>query len=318
MPAESASCLPSEPDVRQLPDRPARRPRGHAGGQHPRRVPGEVRPPGPAAAGLGRRRPAAVALSVALRLRCSPTSTDAAAGSEHQELFEAITSVARRRLRHLDDLLDAPGRPHASPASCAASSSEALGRRLARRRRHGLPRGGPRGPGDRAALLRGRPGRDRRPAARCSASARRHRHRRRARLCCSTPAPCGSTSTTFFTWTGALLILVAAGIFKYGVHDFQEAGVLPGLNDLRLRHHRRARPEHLVRARCSPACSTSPPRRRVLETIAWVAYVVPVLVLFLLAGPPQAGTRRDHRPSPSAADTGTDADPHAAPSPQRA
>src|SRR5262249_20296935 len=36
--------------------------------------------------------------------------------------------------------------------------------------------------------------------------------------------------TKFFTWTGLLLILVAAGIFKYGVHDFQEAGVLPGLS----------------------------------------------------------------------------------------
>src|SRR5690606_18438360 len=34
--------------------------------------------------------------------------------------------------------------------------------------------------------------------------------------------------TRFFTWTGVLLVLVAAGIFKYGVHDFQESGVLPG------------------------------------------------------------------------------------------
>jgi len=36
--------------------------------------------------------------------------------------------------------------------------------------------------------------------------------------------------TVFFKWTGVLLILVAAGIFKYGVHDFQEAGILPGIN----------------------------------------------------------------------------------------
>ncbi|MFP3465805.1 iron uptake transporter permease EfeU [Leifsonia sp. SIMBA_070] len=32
----------------------------------------------------------------------------------------------------------------------------------------------------------------------------------------------------FFTWTGAFLILVAAGVFAYGLGDLQEAGLIPG------------------------------------------------------------------------------------------
>ncbi|MBO3751609.1 FTR1 family protein [Streptosporangiaceae bacterium NEAU-GS5] len=89
--------------------------------------------------------------------------------------------------------------------------------------------------------------------------------------------------TKFFTWTGLLLILVAAGIFKYGVHDLQESGVLPGLNTFAFDISSVLDPSAWYSALLSGMFNITP-TPSVLETIAWVGYAVPVLVLFLRPG----------------------------------
>lgn len=90
---------------------------------------------------------------------------------------------------------------------------------------------------------------------------------------------------TFFTWTGALLVLVAAGIFAYGIGDLQEAGALPGLAN------RAWDLSPLLPAPTSPvywlyvlmnAMFQVHANPTVGQVIAWCAYALPVGTLFVL------------------------------------
>ncbi|NRQ35668.1 iron transporter [Nonomuraea sp. NN258] len=84
----------------------------------------------------------------------------------------------------------------------------------------------------------------------------------------------------FFTWTGLLLILVAAGIFKYGVHDLQEAAVLPGLNTLAF-DLGAALPAGSWYGSLLAGMFNVTAQPSVLEVVAWAAYLVPTLFFFL-------------------------------------
>ncbi|MGD9958158.1 iron uptake transporter permease EfeU [Nocardioides sp.] len=84
----------------------------------------------------------------------------------------------------------------------------------------------------------------------------------------------------FFAWTGAILIVVAGGVLAYGVHDLQEAGILPGLNNLAFDVSAQIPPDSFVGTLLKGTLNFSPATTW-LEAIAWVAYVVPTMTLFL-------------------------------------
>ncbi len=86
--------------------------------------------------------------------------------------------------------------------------------------------------------------------------------------------------TRFFTWTGAFLIVVAAGVLAYGVHDLQEARFLPGLYDLAFDVSHIIRPDSWYGTLLKGIFNFSPATTK-LEAVAWLAYATPTMALFL-------------------------------------
>jgi high-affinity iron transporter len=84
----------------------------------------------------------------------------------------------------------------------------------------------------------------------------------------------------FFTWTGAGLVVVAAGVLAYGVHDLQEAGILPGLNNLAFDVSHIISSSSVIGALLKGIFNFSP-QTTWLEAAVWTAYVVPVMTFFL-------------------------------------
>lgn len=95
----------------------------------------------------------------------------------------------------------------------------------------------------------------------------------------------------FFSITGALLIIVAAGVLSYGIHDLQEAGVLPGLGAIAFDVSTAVSPSSWYGTLLKGTVNFSP-RTTWLELVAWLGYSIPVLTVFIRRVRPAATLQR--------------------------
>ncbi|MCW2793410.1 MAG: iron permease [Nocardioides sp.] len=102
----------------------------------------------------------------------------------------------------------------------------------------------------------------------------------------------------FFTWTGAFLILVAAGVLSYGVHDLQEARVLPGLDSVLFDVSGVIDPSTWYAVLLKGVFNFSPVTTY-LEGLAWVLYAVPTMTLFVRGVRRRSAPPRAPQPAPA-------------------
>jgi high-affinity iron transporter len=91
----------------------------------------------------------------------------------------------------------------------------------------------------------------------------------------------------FFRYTGLLLILVAAGVLAYGVHELQEVGVLPGEDNLAFDVSATIPPDSWYGSVLRGILGFRP-AMSVLEVAVWAAYVGSTTWLFLRPSRPRS------------------------------
>lgn len=84
----------------------------------------------------------------------------------------------------------------------------------------------------------------------------------------------------FFTWTGGALVVIAGGVLAYGIHDLQEGGVLPGVNNLAFDVSAQIPPSSWYATLLRGTVNFTPATTW-LQAVAWLLYVIPVLSLFI-------------------------------------
>lgn len=84
----------------------------------------------------------------------------------------------------------------------------------------------------------------------------------------------------FFFWTGVFLIVVAAGVLAYGVHDLQEAGVIPGVTVVAYSLAALIPPTSWYGTALAGIFNFTP-EPTIAQVAVWTAYVAITLALFL-------------------------------------
>lgn len=84
---------------------------------------------------------------------------------------------------------------------------------------------------------------------------------------------------SFFQWTGVVLIVVAAGVLAHAVHEFQEAGLLPGAAAFAFDVSAQI-PKDSWQASLLKGFFSFSPTTTWLEVLTWVGYAVPALLGF--------------------------------------
>ncbi|MDX2595970.1 MULTISPECIES: iron uptake transporter permease EfeU [Streptomyces] len=84
----------------------------------------------------------------------------------------------------------------------------------------------------------------------------------------------------FFTWTGGMLVVVAAGVLAYGFHDLQEANWIPGIADLAFDISGTIPPDSWYGTLLKGVFNFQPDPT-VVQLAVWALYLVPTLAVFL-------------------------------------
>ncbi|MBW5421710.1 iron transporter [Streptomyces sp. BG9H] len=115
----------------------------------------------------------------------------------------------------------------------------------------------------------------------------------------------------FFTWTGAMLVVVAAGVLAYGVHDLQEAEFVGGLQDKAFDISTTIPPDSWYGTLLKGIFNFQPDPT-VLQVVVWLLYLVPTLAFFF--APARRGSAKPAAPGEAAIaapDKSTTAEPAA-------